>query len=210
MRLRFAGYWANGVAPSEIAEARRLIAYGARGTSTRNVLVVLNSLRVPKGRTALIFSGLHEYADGLRYSGQRIAGTLIKAPPTTEHIVTLNVNAVEAEPINACFRGRWLRQLWPEGFWLHDWRECVVFVTAHEFSHLLQWRRLIKRIGERRPIPKSTEHEADKRGCLRVNRMRAEGLSSHAVVPPLKLSDPFSDEVRELAAASRAIRNSAR
>lgn len=61
-----------------------------------------------------------------------------------------------------------LNEKFPYGIPSDGWRDMLVFLTAHEFRHIWQHRRLMRK----KPVPPRIEEDANKHGVKILNRYR--------------------------------------
>ena len=110
-------------------EVLRLVRFALSEIDTRGVHVnVKNTTSVRRGRA---YNGLPSISN---------------APPNARYLITIGIGPPEEFPFeNGSFvrrNGEWVKRRggrWPEDT-LHDWREALVNVAAHEGKHIEQYR----------------------------------------------------------------------
>lgn len=113
---------------------------------------------------------------------------------TTRALITIHLPSTPDSPLwpKAWWNGHGLKRLamsYPD-VPFDDWRDCVVYIAAHEFRHVWQHDRRRRAKSQGKRASGKREHDASKHGITRLNAYRI--LTGRTPLVRVKQANPFA------------------
>ena len=159
---------------------RPLLDFAAKGTNTADLLVhVIDTTTHFRGWAFGRGSfSKTKYVGDSRWDGRDVQ----KYPPSVEYLIRLFIPATDARMIGPAFSHvKRIQQLYPNPPQLATAEDAIVFLAAHEFRHIAQYRHRRKGKGE---------HDAEKWAFAMLAKWYV--ATDRVPVLPVKQPNPFS------------------